>query len=158
MLGKILSVSRYMMVLPVIGCLVGSFALIVYELIVIVTALAGVLNQPVINAKSAKLFSVGLIEGVDIFLIAIAIYIIGVGLYALFIDENVDRPKWLKLRDLEDLKANLVSVVIAVLAVLFLREAIAWDGSQSLLILGASIAAVIASLSLFLLKVGKSPH
>jgi uncharacterized membrane protein YqhA len=64
----------------------------------------------------------------------------------------------LKLRDLEDLKANLVSVVIAVLAVLFLREAIAWDGSQSLLILGASIAAVIASLSLFLLKAGKSPH
>jgi uncharacterized membrane protein YqhA len=147
-----------MMVLPVIGCLLGSFALIVYELIVIVTALAGVLNQPVINAKSAKLFSVGLIEGVDIFLIAIAIYIIGVGLYALFIDENVDRPKWLKLRDLEDLKANLVSVVIAVLAVLFLREAIAWDGSQSLLILGASIAAVIASLSLFLLKAGKPPH
>jgi uncharacterized membrane protein YqhA len=147
-----------MMVLPVIGCLLGSFALIVYELVVIVTALAGVLNQPVINAKSAKLFSVGLIEGVDIFLIAIAIYIIGVGLYALFIDENVDRPKWLKLRDLEDLKANLVSVVIAVLAVLFLREAIAWDGSQSLLILGASIAAVIASLSLFLLKAGKPPH
>jgi uncharacterized membrane protein YqhA len=147
-----------MMVLPVVGCLLGSFALIVYELIVIVTALAGVLNQPVINAKSAKLFSVGLIEGVDIFLIAIAIYIIGVGLYALFIDENVDRPKWLKLRDLEDLKANLVSVVIAVLAVLFLREAIAWDGSQSLLILGASIAAVIASLSLFLLKAGKPPH
>jgi uncharacterized membrane protein YqhA len=158
MLGKILSVSRYMMVLPVVGCLLGSFALIVYELIVIVTALAGVLNQPVIDAKSAKIFSVGLIEGVDIFLIAIAIYIIGVGLYALFIDENVDRPKWLKLRDLEDLKANLVSVVIAVLAVLFLREAIAWDGSQNLLILGASIAAVIASLSLFLLKAGKPPH
>jgi uncharacterized membrane protein YqhA len=147
-----------MMVLPVVGCLLGSFALIIYELIVILTALAGVLNQPVINAKSAKIFSVGLIEGVDVFLIAIAIYIIGVGLYALFIDENVDRPKWLKLRDLEDLKANLVSVVIAVLAVLFLREAIAWDGSQNLLILGASIAAVIASLSLFLLKAGKPPH
>jgi uncharacterized membrane protein YqhA len=34
-------------------------------------------------------------------------------------------PRWLKVRDLEDLKANLVSVVIAVLAVLFLRETVA---------------------------------
>jgi uncharacterized membrane protein YqhA len=145
-----------MMVLPVVGCLLGSFALIVYELIVIVTALVGALNEPVINSKSAKLFAVGLIEGVDVFLIAIAIYIISLGLYALFVDEKVDRPKWLKLSDLEDLKANLVSVVIAVLAVLFLREAIAWDGSQDLLGLGLSIAAVVASLSLFLLKSSKS--
>lgn len=157
MLGKILSASRHMMVLPVIGCLLGSFALIVYELLVIVVALMGALTEPVIDAKAAKVFAVGLIEGVDVFLIAIAIYIISLGLYALFVDETVERPKWLKLKDLEDLKANLVSVVIAVLAVLFLREAIAWDGSQDLQAFGLSIAAVIASLSLFLLKSRPSP-
>jgi uncharacterized membrane protein YqhA len=141
-----------MMVLPVIGCLLGSLALIVYELIVIVTALYVVLREPVINSKAAKVFAVGLIEGVDVFLIAIAVYITSVGVYALFVDDTVDRPKWLKLTDLEDLKANLVSVVIAVLAVLFLREAIAWDGSRDLLAFGVAVAAVIGSLSLFLLK------
>lgn len=141
-----------MMVLPVIGCLLGSLALIVYELIVIVTALFGALSEPVVNSKAAKVFAVGLIEGVDVFLIAIAVYITSVGVYALFVDETVDRPKWLKLTDLDDLKANLVSVVIAVLAVLFLREAIAWDGSRDLLAFGVAVAAVVASLSLFLLK------
>lgn len=152
MLGTLLSKSRYMMVLPVIGCLVGSLALILYEMAVITVALFQVLVNPVIDAKTAKLFAVGLIEGVDVFLIAIAIYIISIGLYALFVDEKVDRPKWLKLTDLEDLKENLVSVVIAVLAVLFLREAIAWDGSQTFLAFGISIAAVVASLAIFLFK------
>ena len=34
MLAKLLSASRYMMVLPVIGTLIGSLALIIYELAV----------------------------------------------------------------------------------------------------------------------------
>jgi hypothetical protein len=48
-----------------------------------------------------------------------------------------------------------VSVVIAVLAVLFLREAVAWDGSRHLLGLGAPVALVIAALTFFLAKKGK---
>lgn len=34
-------------------------------------------------------------------------------------------PAWLNVHHIDDLKANLVSVVIAVLGVLFLREAVA---------------------------------
>ena len=54
------------------------------------------------------------------------------------------------MHDLEDLKANLVSIVIAVLAVLFLREAVGWDGERDLLHFGAVLALVIAALTLFL--------
>ncbi len=63
-----------------------------------------------------------MVEAVDAFLIAIAVYIISIGLYSLFIDDKLPLPKWLEVHNLEDLKGNLVSVVIAVLAVLFLRE------------------------------------
>ncbi len=62
----------------------------------------------------------------------------------------MERPRWLQLKDLEDLKAHLVSVVIAVLAVLFLREAVAWDGSRAILELGVAVAATIGALALFL--------
>jgi uncharacterized membrane protein YqhA len=64
--------------------------------------------------------------------------------------QTVPLPRWLKVRDLEDLKANLVSVVIAVIAVLFLREAVAWEGHRDILELGAALALVIAALTFYL--------
>ncbi len=59
-------------------------------------------------------------------------------------------PKWLKFRDLEDLKGNLISIVIAVLAVLFLREAVSWDGTRNLLELGAALTLIIGVLIFYL--------
>ena len=51
---------------------------------------------------------------------------------------------------LDDLKNHLVSVVIAVLAVLYLREAVGRAGDFDLLQLGAALAVMIAALALYL--------
>lgn len=150
MFARILASSRYMMVLPVIGSLIASLALIVYEIAVMAAAIIDTARKAEFTPTAAKIYAVGVVESVDVFLIAIAVWIIGIGLYALFVDETVERPRWLKLADLEDLKAHLVSVVIAVLAVLFLREAVAWDGSRDILGFGLAVAATIAALALFL--------
>jgi uncharacterized membrane protein YqhA len=95
---------------------------------------------------------VGIVEAVDVFLIGIAVYIISIGLYALFIDDKLPLPKWLEVHNLEDLKGNLVSVVIAVLAVLFLREVVAWEGGSDIAAFGAGLALVVAALTYFLSK------
>ena len=79
-------------------------------------------------------------------------YMMSLSLYALFVNDKLPLPRWLKMNDLEDLKANLVSIVIAVLAVLFLRQAVAWEGGTDILALGAALALVIASLTFFLAK------
>jgi uncharacterized membrane protein YqhA len=105
-----------------------------------------------VAAKSVKIFAVGIVEAVDVFLIAIAVYIISIGLYSLFIDDKLPLPKWLEVNNLEDLKGNLVSVVIAVLAVLFLREAVAWDGTREIAAFGGALALIIAALTFFLMK------
>jgi uncharacterized membrane protein YqhA len=78
-----------------------------------------------------------------------------VGLYVLFIDDTLPLPAWLKIHDLDDLKSHLVSSVIAVLAVLFMREAVAWDGQRDLLGFGVALALVIAVLTLYLAVKGK---
>ena len=96
--------------------------------------------------------AVGLIETVDVFLIAIAVYIMSLGLYSLFIDDTLPVPRWLEVHNLDDLKGNLISLVIAVLAVLFLREAVAWDGSRNLIALGGPVALIIAVLTFYLKK------
>ncbi len=67
-----------------------------------------------------------------------------------FLDDGVPLPPWLAAHDLEAVKSNLVSVVIAVLAVLFLREAVAWDGGRDILGFGAALGLVICALGLYL--------
>jgi uncharacterized membrane protein YqhA len=157
MFARLLASSRYMMILPVIGTLIGAFTLIIYELAVMAVAIIDAVKKAELTPKEAKIYAVGVVEGVDVFLIAIAVYIISIGLYALFVDETVERPRWLELTDLEDLKAHLVSVVIAVLAVLLLREAVAWDGSRDILGFGLAVGATIAALALFLKTKKESP-
>lgn len=140
------------MVLPVLATFLGSFALILYEVAVLASSGYRIIETGELSTKAVKLFAVDVIEAVDVFLIGVAVYITSIGLYSLFVDDTLELPKWLKLQNLEDLKANLVSVVIAVLAVLFLREAVAWDGTAKIAPFGVALALVVAALSFFLLR------
>lgn len=146
----LLGSTRYVVLIAVFGTLTASLTLLVYEALVVAEGVIKAIQIGSVSAADAKLLAVDLIQAVDIFLIAIAAYIISLGLYVLFIDEGLPLPRWLAFRDLEDLKSNLISIVIAVLAVLFLREAVMWDGESDLLQLGAALALMIAVLILFL--------
>jgi uncharacterized membrane protein YqhA len=152
MLRQVLASSRYIMLIAVIGTFLASMALIFYEILVLFATFIDTIRAGNVSTKAVKIFAVGIVEAVDVFLIAIAVYIISIGLYSLFIDDKLPLPKWLEVHNLEDLKGNLVSVVIAVLAVLFLREAVAWDGGSQIAAFGVGMAAVIAALTFFLMK------
>ena len=141
--------------IAVVGSLVGSAALLIYEAFVIIEAVFQTILSGSLSPKIAKVLAVGLIEALDVFLIAIVAQIIGLGLYVLFIDDTLPLPAWLKISNLDDLKSHLVSSVIAVLAVLFMREAVAWDGQRDLLGFGVALALVIAVLTLYLKVKGK---
>lgn len=149
---RILGLSRYLVLIAIVATFVGAIALMIFEAVIVLTAVANIVLSPDFTPKNAKHLAVGLIEAVDIFLIAIAMYMMSLSLYALFVNDKLPLPRWLKMNDLEDLKANLVSIVIAVLAVLFLRQAVAWEGGTDILALGAALALVIASLTFFLAK------
>jgi uncharacterized membrane protein YqhA len=152
MFRSILASSRFLVLIAIVATFLGAVALMVFEAAVVVTALFEIASSPEFTPKNAKRIAVGLIEAVDVFLIAIAMYMMSLSLYALFVDDKLPLPRWLKVSDLEDLKANLISIVIAVLAVLFLRQAVAWEEGTDILALGAALALVIASLTFFLAK------
>jgi len=90
------------------------------------------------------------VELVDLFLIGITLYVIAIGLYELFIDPLVPTLPWLQIKDIDDLKANVLGMLIVILGVLFLSKALAWDGQSDLLRFGAAIALTVASLTYFL--------
>lgn len=154
MLRRVLITSRYVVSVAVVGTFVAALTLIVFEAIVIGKIVVEVVRETGISPKAGKTLAVGLIEAIDVFLIAIVAYIISLGLYVLFVDAALPLPSWLKINDLEDLKNNLVSVLIAVFAVLFLREAVARSSELDLLSLGAALALMITALTFYLAMKG----
>jgi uncharacterized membrane protein YqhA len=148
--------GRYIVLVAVIGSFVGSLMLMIYQSIVVLNGMIKVARVDTFSPKTSKLLAVRLIEAIDVYLIAIVAYIISVGLYVLFVDDTLPRPRWLSFTDMDDLKDKLLSVIVAVLAVLFAREAVASEHIGSLLELSAALALMIAVLTLFLYKKSKS--
>lgn len=147
---RILSSSRFVVLVAVLGTLAGALALLAYGAIEVGVVVTDAIGEGAVSSKGAKTLLLGLIEVTDVFLLGVVLFIIALGLYSLFVDDTLPLPGWLEIHDLDDLKAKLVSVVIVVLAVLFLGEIVQWDGERELLGLGAGVALVIAALTFFL--------
>ena len=148
-LRRCLAASRYVVIVAAVSMLIASLALILHQAVIVFGVLLGAVRGATLPTAD-KALAVGLIEAVDVFLIAIVAQIIGLGLYTLFVDDTLPLPRWLKIQDFDDLKRHLVSIVVAVLAVLFLREAVERAGQSDLLSLAAALSLMIAALTFFL--------
>jgi uncharacterized membrane protein YqhA len=138
--------TRFIVAVPVIGLLAGAVTL---------TLIAGIgVVSTIIHAIGGNLTSkdavLEFIELADVFLLSTVLYIMALGLYELFIDDGLPLPAWLEIHSLDDLKKKLVGVVAVVLAVTFLGIVIKGTDPQSVMYLGAGIAAVVASMGYFL--------
>jgi uncharacterized membrane protein YqhA len=131
LLRTLLGLSRCFAIVAVGGILAASVPLLFCERPVASIGLVEALDNGSFSSQTAKRLAVGPIETLDIFLIAIVAHTIGPGLQALFVDPDLPRPRWLKVCDLDDLKSPLASNVIAMFAVLFMRDAVAWAGESS---------------------------
>jgi uncharacterized membrane protein YqhA len=143
--AKLAGLTRYLVAAPIGGLFIAAVVLTivavvdVFKITVDAATSHGSLNHTV----------VGFIEVADIFLLAVVLYIMSLGLYELFIDPNLPLPDWLVVRSLEDLKEKLVGVVVVVLGIFFLGRLIESSNPQEVLYLGVGIAAVIAALAYF---------
>lgn len=148
MFSRLLSLTRFTIAIPVIGAWLAALLAMGfggYEVLVTILALFRGVDE-----KGVKLLVINLVEAVDLFLLGTAFYLIALGLYELFIDENVSVPGWLVIHDLETLKNKLLSVIVVVLSVQFLAQVLNWKGEASLLTLGAAVGAVILAVAVFI--------
>jgi len=150
MLGRILALGRYTAVLAVIGSFIGSIILYlygVYDLILIVQDISTYWRDP---DALQKFLITDMIGRIDIFLLGTVLYIIAVGLYELFIKDDLPLPAWIQIHDLDDLKEKLITGVIVVLAVYFLSQALKPEAQEYLLDQGLAIGVIIAALTFYL--------
>lgn len=150
MISRLARVTRLLVVVPVLGCLLGAVALVLYAAGLTITLVADAVTHSEVSNEGGKRLAVGFIEAVDLFLLGTVFYVIALGLYELFVDDRIPVPRWLEIHTLDDLKHRLIGVVVVVLGVIFLGEVITEGGSGHLFELGAAIGLVIAALSLFL--------
>lgn len=147
---KILEKSKNLILIATISSLIASFAAFAWGAFKTVMV---ILNLFISHGKD-PLATIALIELMDIFLIATALFIFSVGMYELFI-KDINLPEWLVIHNLHDLKAKLGSVIILVMAVTFLKYLVEWKDPQAILFNGIAIALVSASLIAFSLFGGK---
>jgi uncharacterized membrane protein YqhA len=92
--------------------------------------------------------SIEILEIVTVMMKAVVFYLIGVGLYSLFIAPlNVTAA--LGLSSLNDLELKIVSVIVVILGVTYLEHFIRWQEPFEILIYGGSLAVVVAALVYF---------
>jgi uncharacterized membrane protein YqhA len=153
MFSRLLSLTRFTILIPILGSWAAALLSLIfggYEVGMTILSLFNGLDE-----KKMKMLVLNLVEAVDLFLLGTAFYLISLGLYELFIDENAPVPNWLEIHDLETLKNKLLNVIIVVLSVQFLAQVLGWKGEASILSLGLSIAVVIVALAFFIAQNGK---
>lgn len=158
-MNRLLLSSRYLINLAVIASLVGAAAILIYGVIVLVHLMIELIHTRTFTNEAVKTITLSFIQLIDLLFLGVALYIIALGLYHLFIDSSLRLPRWLKIEDFDELKIILLSVVIVILAINFTGVVVDWDGSAAILHLGLAIAAVITGLGvIFYVRVIAAQH
>jgi uncharacterized membrane protein YqhA len=146
---QVFGLSRYLVLIAVIGLLLASAAVFVFAGIATVGIIVESFAHGEFNLLGGRLISIEFIEMIDLFLLGTVMLITSVGLYQLFIEPNMDLPEWLVVTNLEQLKFNLLAVIVVMLAILFLGEAAGeLAKGDGILEYGVAVAVVVAAVAL----------
>lgn len=157
--------SRFIVILAVIFGLIGAFVLFVVASMDIWAVATYTFNTIITHAHPAKFHEdivAGIIGAVDLYLIAVVMFIFAFGIYELFIseiDEAMDdkqTSKILAIHNLDQLKDKIAKVIVMVLVVSFFQKVLHMEYTTALEMLYFALSITALSVGLyFLSKVGK---
>ncbi|HUL28492.1 MAG TPA: YqhA family protein [Streptosporangiaceae bacterium] len=147
-----LSLFRVIVIIPVIVLLLSALASFVYGTDVFIRSVTSFVRKPELTSHNLGF----LLLLTDLFLVGATLMIAAFGFYELFIGRieangpGMRLPGWLKMDDLNDLKARVISMIILVAAVTFTDVVVESRAALDTLYLGGGVALVIAALTAFL--------
>jgi uncharacterized membrane protein YqhA len=140
--------SRYVVLLLVASVLLAVVAICIVAPIYTVLSILDVFR----DAATGQLVShTGILRVLDLVIIsleAVAFYLVGIGLYHLFI-ARVPLAHRLGLDSLDKLESKLISVVIAMSAVSFVGHLVQGQSATDAVLYGAAVALVVPALTWF---------
>jgi uncharacterized membrane protein YqhA len=143
MLKRILQQGALVVLLPVVTLFISSILFGVYGTYLVVELIYQAFVSPEyreVTRLVTKFFSV-----VDVYLLAMVLYIFALGLYELFVG-RLDVADELKIETVDQLKAKLASVVILFVAIAFTKELVEWKNPLETLLFGVSSGVLMAVL------------
>ena len=140
-MGKLIEKSRYLIYIAIVSLLLATLAALGWGMAKTILAVLDIARSWGQDPYTA----VRLIELIDSFLIAIALYVFAAGMYELFIG-GANLPRWMVPDDLQDLKDKLAGVIVLVMAVKFLEHLVEWDHPVDSLLFALAVAIVSAAL------------
>jgi uncharacterized membrane protein YqhA len=148
---RLLAWSLRLAYVPVAILLLAGLGAFVYGTALFVNSVGHIVNHPFPVHHQIGLFLVD----IDLFLIGATLLISAIGFYELFIreihlDGSTRLPAWLEMRDLNDLKARVIAMIVLVVSVSFAEVVVDSPSGQQVLDLGGGIAAVVVALTVFL--------
>ena len=142
---RLLEVARYAVIIPSAASVIGAIVLMILGSIEIVRSALDVVLEQV----PLKETLVSILTSVDAILLGTVLLVIGYGLYELFVDTNLEVPDWLEITTLDDLKAKLIGVVVAIIAVIFVGVLVDAKSPNEVLYYGVGAGAVVLALAAF---------
>ncbi len=149
---RLLAGSRLLALIPVVFLMLDALGSFVYGSDILLRTAHGDVGEPARVGGRLGIFLVVM----DTFLVGATLMIAAFGFYELLVlrkerDEHTYwLPNWLRMHDLEDLKARVTSMLILVAAITFVDIAVESHDEKGVLFLGLGIAVVILALTAFL--------
>ena len=148
--------ARFFVLLAVIFSMLGGVALFIVASVDIWDVVSNVVSTYVNHLHPEKFHEVivgGIIGAVDLYLMAVVMFIFGFGLYELFISEidvakRQGASKILEIHSLDELKDKLGKVIVMVLVVNFFQRVLFtnYEGALDLVYFAISILALAVAL------------
>lgn len=155
--SQIIGHSRYIVLLAVIAVLLVAVSLFLIGAIEAIAGIWRAWRDLITGDLRATRLTVQFLEVVSVMLKAVVFYIIGVGLYSLFV-APLNITVSLGVQTLNDLEAKVVSVIVVILGVTFLEHFIRWEDAMTTLQFGAALALVVIALVVFQRAAHKAKH
>ncbi len=140
--------GKYAVLLAVISTFAASIATFIWATIRMMHNV-----YDMFRAASEAHFAVSvaphMVAVIDSYILAVILYIFSIAMYELFIGK-LTLPEWLIIKDLDDLKKKLSSVIVLMLAVTFLEHLVKWEKPQDTLMFAVAITVVIFGLIFYM--------
>jgi uncharacterized membrane protein YqhA len=143
MLKKLLERGGLVIIVPVITLFVSAVIFGLYGAYLTIDAIVKFITDPAqreVVELVPKFFSV-----IDMFLLAMVLYLFALGLYELFVGK-LNIPPALSIESVDELKAKLASVIILFVAIAYVKLLVDWKNPVETLLFGAATGILIAVL------------
>ncbi|GBC88777.1 hypothetical protein HRbin13_00908 [bacterium HR13] len=143
MIRKLLELGQAIAFLPAISLFLGATFLALYGVYILLETIYNVVFKP--EVRDPAVLSTKFISVMDIHLLSIVLYIFSVGLYELFVGK-LNVPDWLRITNIDQLKAKLASVIVLILAITFTKKIVEWKDPLDTFLFALAITAIVAVL------------